>query len=72
VDKTERIARRVREIPRSHKILVDEMVDHGKILSQEPVRILPGDSVESLEKRIHETEHILYTRTLIDILGHPG
>jgi transposase len=27
VDKTERIARRVREIPRSHKILVDEMVD---------------------------------------------
>ena len=52
--------------------LVDEMVDHGKILSQEPVRILPGDSVESLEKRIHETEHILYTRTLIDILGHPG
>lgn len=48
--------------------LVDEMVDHGRIISQEPVRILPGESLESLEERIHSTEHILYTRTLINLL----
>lgn len=48
--------------------LVDEMVDHGRILSQEPVRIIPGETLESLEARIHSTEHILYTRTLIELL----
>lgn len=48
--------------------LVDEMVDHGRILAQEPVRISPGDSIEELQEKIHSTEHILYTRTLIDLL----
>lgn len=50
--------------------LVDEMIDHGMILAQEPVRIFPGESLEALEERIHSTEHILYTRTLIELLGN--
>ncbi|HOG14572.1 MAG TPA: formyltransferase family protein, partial [Synergistales bacterium] len=49
--------------------LVDEEVDHGEILAQEPVRIHPGDTLETLEDRIHRVEHVLYTRTLIDLLG---
>lgn len=50
--------------------LVDEMIDHGMILAQEPVRIFPGESLEALEERIHSTEHIIYTRTLIELLGN--
>jgi len=49
--------------------LVDEEVDHGEILAQEPVRIHPGDTLEMLEDRIHRVEHVLYTRTLIDLLS---
>jgi len=44
--------------------LVDEQVDHGTILSQEPVRIGTGESLASLESRIHGVEHELYWRTL--------
>lgn len=40
--------------------LVDEMVDHGPILRQEPVRVLPDDTVERLHARIQETEHRIY------------
>jgi phosphoribosylglycinamide formyltransferase 1 len=39
---------------------VDEQVDHGPIIRQEPVRVLPGDSVEALHDRIRDTEHRLY------------
>lgn len=39
---------------------VDEEVDHGPIIRQEPVRVLPGDTVETLHARIKETEHRLY------------
>ena len=44
--------------------LVDEKVDHGPILAQEAVPVLPGDTLESLEDRIHETEHRIYPRTI--------
>jgi phosphoribosylglycinamide formyltransferase-1 len=49
--------------------VVDEMVDHGRILAQEPVRIMPEMTLEELEDKIHRTEHILYTRTLRDFLA---
>jgi formyltetrahydrofolate-dependent phosphoribosylglycinamide formyltransferase len=44
--------------------IVDELVDHGPIIAQEEVPILPNDTEESLAKRIHGVEHRLYPRTL--------
>lgn len=44
--------------------LVDEQVDHGMILAQEPVRIGTEEPLASLESRIHKVEHELYWRTL--------
>ena len=44
--------------------IVDEYVDHGTIIAQEEVPILPGDTEETLAPRIHAVEHRLYPRTL--------
>ena len=38
---------------------VDEEVDHGPIIFQEVVRVLEGDTEETLAERIHEVEHRL-------------
>ena len=48
--------------------LVDDGVDTGPIIAQEPVMILPEDSLESLEEKIHQTEHHLYPKVLRDVL----
>jgi phosphoribosylglycinamide formyltransferase-1 len=42
--------------------LVDDEVDHGPVVLQEPVIVLPDDDEESLHKRIQEVEHRLYPR----------
>src|SRR5215510_6970329 len=39
---------------------VDEQIDHGQILAQKEVRILPNDTAESLHARIQVLEHELY------------
>ena len=44
--------------------LVDEKVDHGAILLQEPVRIEEGESEAHLLKRVHAVEHELYPRAI--------
>ncbi len=38
---------------------VDERVDHGPVVFQEPVEIRPDDDWDSLEARVHEVEHRL-------------
>ena len=48
--------------------LVDDGVDTGPIIAQEPVMILPEDTMESLEEKIHQTEHRLYPKVLRDVL----
>lgn len=45
--------------------IVDELVDHGPILRQEPVPIEPGDTVDSLHSRIQAVEHRIYPETVI-------
>ena len=55
--------------------LVDELVDHGPILAQEPVPVLPGDTRETLLARLHEVEHRLLPRCVDELareLGHPA
>jgi phosphoribosylglycinamide formyltransferase-1 len=42
--------------------LVDEEVDHGPIVAQEAVPVLPDDDEETLHARIQEAEHRLYPR----------
>jgi len=39
---------------------VDEQIDHGRILAQKEVKILPNDTAESLHARIQVLEHELY------------
>src|SRR5437773_9096258 len=39
---------------------VDERIDHGQILAQGEVRILPNDTAENLHARIQVLEHELY------------
>jgi phosphoribosylglycinamide formyltransferase-1 len=48
--------------------LVDELVDHGPILAQEAVDILPGDTRETLHARLHAVEHRLLPRC-VDLLA---
>lgn len=43
---------------------VDEQVDHGPIIAQEPVPVLPDDDVASLHARIQAVEHELLPRVV--------
>ena len=43
---------------------VDEKMDHGPIILQEALRILPADTVEILEKKLHAIEHRLYPKAI--------
>jgi len=45
---------------------VDEQIDHGRILAQKEVRILPSDTVESLHARIQVLEHELYPAVIAE------
>lgn len=47
--------------------LVDELVDHGPILAQEPVPVLPGDTRETLLARLHAVEHRLLPRCVDEL-----
>lgn len=44
--------------------LVDEGVDTGPIILQEPVEVRDGEDWDALEKRIHEVEHRLLPRAV--------
>jgi phosphoribosylglycinamide formyltransferase-1 len=43
-------------------------VDHGPILAQHAVDVLPGDTEASLHERIKEVERSLYVRTIREIV----
>ena len=44
--------------------LVDEQMDHGPIVLQAPVIIKEGDTLESLEARMHKIEHQIYPEAI--------
>ena len=47
--------------------LVDQEYDHGPIVAQTRVAVLPGDTPDTLAARILEQEHILYPKTIHQI-----
>jgi formyltetrahydrofolate-dependent phosphoribosylglycinamide formyltransferase len=48
--------------------LVDEIFDHGRILAQRRVQVLPSDTPEQLQMRVLQQEHLLYPETLQSFL----
>ncbi len=49
--------------------LVDEGVDEGPILSQGRIPRHDGESLDSLESRVHQLEHTLYPWTILALLA---
>jgi phosphoribosylglycinamide formyltransferase-1 len=49
--------------------LVDEHLDHGPIIKQAAVPVLPGDTVETLSARILSEEHRIYAEAVAFILS---
>ncbi|HEY4271734.1 MAG TPA: phosphoribosylglycinamide formyltransferase [Candidatus Udaeobacter sp.] len=46
---------------------VDEKIDHGQILAQREVTILPNDTPDSLHARIQALEHELYPAVIAEL-----
>lgn len=51
---------------------VDDKIDHGDVIAQREVPILPGDTAESLHARIQTAEHELYPEAIAKICGSIG
>jgi phosphoribosylglycinamide formyltransferase-1 len=51
---------------------VDEQVDHGDIIAQRKVPVMPDDTPASLHARIQEVEHILYPEALEKVFQEMG
>ena len=49
--------------------LVDQYYDHGPILAQAQVPVLPGDTVAALKERVLDQEHDLLVQTL-QVIAH--
>ena len=47
-------------------------MDDGPILAQEPVRVMPDDTTESLHERIKAVERTLFTATIREVLAEPS
>ena len=48
---------------------VDEVYDHGALIAQWPVPVLPHDDEHSLAARVLRAEHLLYPRVLDAVAG---
>jgi len=52
--------------------LVDNLYDHGRILAQARVPVLPDDTAETLQRRVYEQEMRLYPMALAEFLETPS
>jgi phosphoribosylglycinamide formyltransferase-1 len=46
---------------------VNEEVDGGEIIAQVPVRVMPGDTLDLLEQKIHAAEHVVLPSVIRDL-----
>lgn len=46
---------------------VDEAIDHGDVIAQRTVAVLPNDTAETLHARIQEAEHELYPQVIAEL-----
>lgn len=51
-------------------LVPDEGVDNGPVLATEIVPIYKDDSLESLESRVHQTEHALLVKTIKELVAN--
>ncbi|BDU72418.1 phosphoribosylglycinamide formyltransferase [Mesoterricola silvestris] len=49
--------------------VVDNVYDHGRIVAQARVPVLPGDTPEALQQRVYQQEMALYPAALRDFLA---
>ncbi len=47
---------------------IDEQVDHGPIIAQKALEVRAGESLASLEQRVHRVEHRLYSEMIDHLL----
>ena len=52
--------------------VVDEEFDHGPILAQARVPVLPGDTAETLAARVLEQEHKIFPETVREVIRKMG
>ncbi len=48
---------------------VDEQLDHGPIILQRSVPVMPGDDAHALAERILEQEHMAYPEAIARVLS---
>jgi phosphoribosylglycinamide formyltransferase 1 len=53
-------------------LVPDEGVDNGPVLASEIVSVHRDDTLESLEARVHQVEHVLLVNTLKTLLTNPN
>lgn len=46
---------------------VDEGIDTGPIIAQEPVTVFPKDTPDTLQQRIQHIEHVIYPRVIEEL-----
>jgi len=49
--------------------VVDEHYDHGPLLRQRKVPVLPGDTPQTLQQRVLAEEHVIYAEVLADVVA---
>jgi phosphoribosylglycinamide formyltransferase-1 len=47
---------------------VTDQLDHGEILAQAVVPVLPGDTADTLAARVLTQEHLMFPRVLVELL----
>jgi phosphoribosylglycinamide formyltransferase-1 len=48
---------------------VDEQFDHGDIILQKKVKVLPQDTIEDIALKVHDLEYVYYPKVIVKLLA---